>query len=1177
MKKNHLLVHFPKRKWLKILLQMKIVIFLTFVFSLSATAGVYSQGQRVSLEFEDATILEVLNEIKSQTGLRFIYNEDKMEELDAINLDASDMRVDETLEEIFKDTELECQFYDDVIMIIDRKYETPKELEQEKKTFTGQVTDKEGIPLPGVSVVIKGTNTGVATDIDGNYVIELDSNNAVLVFSFVGMLPQEIPYNGQMIQNITLIADSEQMEEVVVVGYGTSKKERIGSAIAQINAAEIEERSAGAVSIEQIVGGQIKGVQISQNSGAPGAESTIRVRGITSPFVGGNNQPLYVIDGVVLNTDAQFNVGMDFSTTENPLLSINPADIESVSVLKDAGATAIYGSRGANGVIIINTKRGKKGSKTRISLDYNYSVANPIKTQDVLDAEGFKQLHKMIANNTMDAYANGFASRTGNNLASLVLNPTTREFQTGIFNPLNGTTSPVFGDGDTDWQNELYRNNATTQQVNFNMAGGNDKTSYSFSLNHADQEGMIINDKLKRYGARLALDSEVKKWMKVGATLNYSYTDNFNGGSTTGYGAPTEAMTSRPDYKLYNDAGEFQRIPYYWVALGPGMGYTYGNNCNPVAQRENRNTAKSNMFNGNTYLEIKPFKDLKIRADISVGDYKTIGARFSPIVSKSLSTFSETQSSLTNSISETSSIVTNLQANYNKVIADNHNVDVMVGYSIDRRYFHREYQAYSGTLDDDVMTNAASAASHSESQGGKAESGVNSYYSRLQYSYKGKYTATFNFRTDESSKFGPGNKKAYFPSLALNWNIANEEFLSNMNFIDKLKLRTSYGRTGSANVSDFSYLQYFNVGTRAESAYDGNIALINSSTFPNRNIKWETTREYNFGLDFALFNNRIQGSIDVYDKYTDGILMPSPIFLESGSDSFTDNLAEVSNKGMEFELSGDIIRTQDLTWSANFNIAFNRNKIENIEGNAIDPYQLDNFNVGEPIGTIKGLRVEKIIQTADEIKALNDTSPTGTYYQSTTGPGDYLFKDIDSDGRITSDDREVIGSMQPDFFGGFSSSFSYKGFSLSAFFQYSVGNEKSWNNYSSLIGTASVFGNMSPKALNNTWTPENKDAKYTRLVYGNYYNTRTNDRVIQDASYLRFKVLRLSYNLPRKLIQKIDVEKVQFYVSASNLYTWTKFDGLDPEGGSTYITGGASARDAYPFAKTVTLGVSLNF
>ncbi len=1164
----------------KLLLIMRITTLFLFIALLQVSAGVYSQDKQVSLKLKNASMEQLMEAIKAQSGYRFVYRADLFDEVAAVNLEANNKTVAEVLNDVLSSNGFEYELMDDMIIIRKAPEVQVVPEQQEEKEVKGIVTDEEGNSIPGVSVVVKGTTNGTATDIDGHFTIDVEEGD-VLVFSFVGLVSQEITYDGTgFLLNVVLFPDSEVMDEVLVVGYGTQNKERIGSAIAQVKAEEIEERAAGATSFEQILGGQIKGVQISQSSGAPGAQSTVRVRGITSPFASGNNQPLYVVDGVIFNVDATFDAGLagGLAQTENPLLSINPNDIESISVLKDAGATSIYGSRGANGVIIITTKKGRKNTKNSIRADYTFSVANPVKTQDVLGVNGYKDLHKMIANNTMDAYAEGFASMFGYNNAALVLDPATREFNESIFNIFTGEMMPTFGEGNTDWQDEIYRNNAQTHQWNLSMSGGNDNTDYSFSLNHTDQQGMIINDNLQRYGARMNVNSKVKSWLKFGGNLSYSYTKNANGESREGMGAPTEAMKTRPDYPVYDDNGNFVRVPDSWVGIAPGMGLYNSHEPNPVANREHRNINNSNFFNGNTYMTISPVKGLDLRAEINVGSSKTVGESFSPTLTQALSLFdSNIESSLSHSLSQTTTIISNFQANYNKVLAEKHFFDLMAGYSVDRRYYARAYQSYRGTLDDEVMTNTGSAKTHLESQNSKAASGVNSFYSRLQYSYAGKYTATFNLRSDESSKFSPGNRVAYFPSVAVNWNAKAEEFLAGVPLISNLKLRTSYGKTGSANVNDFSYLQYFGPGTRELSVYEDTRTIIHSPVFPNRNIKWETTREFNVGLDFGLLDDRIYGSLDIYDKYTDGILTPSPIYKEAGSPEYTSNLAEISNKGLELELGAYLIRNSKMTWSLNLNYAYNRNNVESIKGNGLKSQLLDSFIEGHPVGAIKGYVVEKIIQTPEEITALNEKSETGIYHKTETGPGDYLYKDTNGDKRITADDRVVLGSMEPDFFGGFSTNFNYKGIGLGAFFQYSVGNEKIWTNYLRMIGHVDPFNNAPSTALNETWTSERTDAKYSRLVYGYYENGLANSRNIQDASYLRLKVLRLSYNLPSSILDKFDLDKVQVFASASNLLTFTKYEGLDPEGGGGSILGGASSSDPYPFAKTVSLGLSVNF
>ncbi len=1181
MKKNWNCHFLPTRgKWLKSYWLMRNFIILFFALNLSAFANGLSQ--EVSLaRYENATLIEVFEDIKVQTGYGILY---KIQDVDSdirVNMIVENTSVQEILGNVLEGTNLGYRIKNEVIVIFKSdKISYPKEIvkKQEKKELKGTVTDDKGETLPGVSVVVKGSTIGTATDINGEFLLMIPNDAEVLVFTFVGMVSQEVAYSGQESLNIILKADFEGLDEIVVIGYGTTKKERIGSAISQVDADAIEERSAGAVSIDQIIGGQIKGVQINQSSGAPGSGSTIRVRGITSPFASGNNQPLYVIDGVPFNGDVATGNG-SFSGGENPLLSISPSDIENVSVLKDASATAIYGSRGANGVIIVTTKRGKKSSRTDIKLNYVYSISNPLNTQDVLDTDGFKSLHNMIAKNTINAFYEGTASYIGFSDADLIVDADTGESRESIYNLFSGETIPVYGNANTDWQDKIYRENAATHQWNLSFSGGNDKTNYAFALSHTNQEALMINEDFKRYGARLAIDSDVNDWLKIGTSINYSGIKNISGRQTlVGYGSPTDAMISRPDFEVYQEDGSFKRIPDFWQGYGYGMGGYIFENQNPIAGMENKIESKTNSFIGNAYLAVEPIKDLSIKAQVNVRSFNTIGSDFAPTRAQAYDVFNtDRKSMLSNSLSDITNVSTVFQANYVKNI-NNHFFTLMGGISFDRNFYHSESQTYLGTADDNVLTNTSSASTHFYSRGGKAESGTNSIYSRLQYSYLARYTATVNFRTDESSKFAPGNKRAYFPSFALNWNVANEAFMKDQSFVKQLKLRGSIGQTGSSNVNDFSYLQFFEVGQIETGKYNGQSTIVNSKSFPNKDIKWETTTEYNLGLDFSLLNDRLYGSVDFYNKYTKDVLAPTPIFLEAGSPNFISNLAEISNKGIELDFGGYFIKNGQFSWSADFNIALNRNKVEDINGASLSQFQIDNFIEGEPVGTIKGYRVEKIIQDQAEIAELNSKSPTGVYYKQTTGAGDYLYKDINGDGRITSDDRDIIGNMQPDFFGGFSTTLNYKGLYLFAGFQYSVGNEREWGNYRSLIGSPRVFANMAKEALTDTWTPENTDAKYTRLIYGNFDNASVNDRNIQDASYLRFKILRLGYQVPENLLKNSPLHSVNVFASASNLFTITNYKGLDPEAiGSSFISSGVSGGDDYPFAKTFSLGVTIGF
>jgi TonB-linked SusC/RagA family outer membrane protein len=1051
------------------------------------------------------------------------------------------------------------------------------EMEQQKKIeVKGKIRDADGIPLLGATIIEEGTTNGVTSDKDGYFNLSVTSKESILKISYIGFIPQSFKVGNQLEFDIILEYTANKLDEFVVVGYGTAKKESVGSSISQIKGEDIEAKSLGSTNFEQIIGGQIKGVQITQSSGAPGAAAVVRIRGITSPFSSGNNQPLYVIDGVPFNIDAQFDVGGAFSgKISNPLLSIDPNEIESLTVLKDAGATAIYGSRGANGVILIETKRGEKNSEIRTTVQYGLSLSNPIKKMDLLDADGFKELHTMIARNTLNAYLDGSASNSGYQQAYQIIDPSTNQLRESVYDLMTGKNIPVFGSANTNWQDEVYRKNAPIQKWNVNVSGGDRRTNFSLDLTYIDQDPLFINSSYKSYGVKLRIDSDVKEWLRVGSSLNYSGSRDFSPNKSTN---TYEILQSPPNYAIYNEDGSYQTIPFYWINIAPGMGMLYIKSANPVAMLENEILTNSTSFIGNAFAEATIFKGFKIRADANTMVFITRGRNFSPI--RSGYDAPGVYNTLTNSIAENINTSLNLQASYHKQINKNY-IDAMVGTSYDKATYYRNHVKYSNLSDDYVLTNASSANTVLGSLEGKAYSGINSIYSRLQYSYDGIYTATINFRADKSSKFGPNNKLAYFPSLAVNWNIDREQFMSNLKFIDKLILRNSYGKSGQANVEDFTYLQFFEAGSGIDKEYEvGRSTIVPNSTFPNTDIRWESTKEFNIGLDFSLLSNSLYGSLDIYNKQTEGILVPSPFPRETGASKFTRNLADVSNKGWEFEIGSDIIHNKDIDLSIAFNISSNHNKVENMEGHALSSSQTNYFTEGQPVGTIKGYRVERIIQTQEEIDALNNASPTGLYYHLTTGPGDYLYKDINGDGIINANDKVVIGSIQPDYFGGFNTSFRYKRISLNASFQYSVGSEAIWLMNDYLLNVNSTRYNGITEALTDTWTPDNTDAKYARLIYDNDNNGSVvygeiNDAILQDASYLRLKIVRVSYDIPKNILDKLSIGNASISISATNLFTFSSFKGIDPEAASMSITGSVLNVDQYPYSKTISFGVKI--
>ncbi|MCU4156728.1 TonB-dependent receptor [Carboxylicivirga sp. A043] len=1165
----------------KLLLIMKISFILLFAVFMQISAAGFAQ--KVVIKKGNITYKQLFSEIREQTGIVTILSNDEIDLNSDLIIESKSFELEQLLNEITKGTELTYELIDNYLVIRPLKPEEKLRMEQvaqqpENRVLTGTIKDESGLPIPGANVFIKGTQNGTITDANGVYAFEISVGHDVLVVSFIGMETQELLIADKKVIDVTLISAISSVDEVVVIGYGSTKRERIGSAISQVKAEDIEQQSIGVTSFENILGGNVKGLQVSQGSGAPGASSTIRLRGITSPFSGGNNQPLYVIDGVEFNTDQ-----VSGAAAQNPLEAISPSDIKSISVLKDAGATAIYGSRGANGVIIVTTKRGQRDSQLSVTMDASLSISNPVKKWDLLDADEFKQLHQMIAVNTYNKFGGT------NEVANLIYNGD-GTFNDMYYDAVLGETVDMWGTSNTDWQDELYRTNAPVQKYNLTMAGGTERTNYSATLYYNSVKGLIINDIQKRYGSRLSVDTDVNDWMRLGSSLNVSGARNAIGRNVNaGNGPLTEAIGARPDMPVMDETGfgyVRQVVPTSYTVSNGIVNYTTLQ-PNIVASTLNDNVTKSLSVFANGYVEVQPFKDFKLKTDLNVANFVTKGSNFQPLVAQdqnvSGGNFNKKYLGYSNALSTT----LNFQAYYTKQL-ENHTIDLMAGVSSNKVRHESESHSFTNMADDVYMTNVETGL-HEKSSEAKAENVMNSWFSRLQYSYKGRYTLTANMRSDKSSKFGPGNKRGYFPSGAVNWNVAQENFMKNQKVLNVLKLRASYGKTGLANISDFTYLRYWSTPWDHIS-YMGNTVLLPENIYPNEDIKWETTKELNIGLDFGLFNNRLYGGIDYYDKYTSDAIMDTPIFPETGAAVMYDNRAEISNTGMEFELGGNIIQTNDFVWNVNLNIAYNRNVLESIEGNAISQWVVGQYVEGEPIGILSGLQVSHVIRDQAEIDALNAKAPSGYYQDATTSVGDYLYKDRNGDGQINAEDKTIIGTQEPDFFGGFSTNLSYKNLSFTAGFQYSVGNEKRWYNAAAMYLTPGTFANMGHEALYDTYTDENTDAQYPMLAYGNrnnsYFKRMINDEVVQDASYLRLKVVNLSYRVPEQITDKLQIEGLTIYVGGTNLLTFTKYKGLDPEsmahpyngpGETGNILSGVRGQDAYPMARTYTMGLKLTF
>lgn len=1168
MKRKRLKSKLPTTFKKYLTMKFTLLLFMSCLFNVNASNG-YAQSQKVSVSVKNGSINEVFQQIENQTAYRFFYNSTEINSQSKVNVDFKNTKLSTVLKSVLGNQDLTFNVLDHQIILkrrLPRKTVQPQQ-EIQMDTVKGVVTTERGIPLAGVSVTIEGTDRGTVTNFDGQYTLALNETENVIKFVFLGFKIQVKKVNGQKIINVVMKENLAQLNEIVLIGYGEQKREDVSGAVSSVNTEDLTQTSVGNVGFERGLGGLVKGVQVSQNSGRPGSGIRLNIRGVTSPLSslpgngGGLNQPLYVIDGVPFNTEGVPGL--------NPLLTIDPNNIKRFDVLKDAAATSIYGSRGANGVILIETKKGKRNEKPVATVSYSTTMAKPINTVNVLNTQQYKDFNALMIKNSVQATNQGklepFFVYDLQNLANIDIDPLTGQAQ------FNGLSSAYFGNANTDWNDEIFRNVAVTKNMSFALRGGTAKTNYSFNISHMDQEGVVVRDKFEQYNVGMSLNTDVSKKINVGGTLNLSHSKSKSGEEDIlgQYNVNTSVVRARPDLPVYDDNGQLLGQEDYsngFMTFEP----------NPLMRLQNDQVKKAYNFIGNTFIEVEPVKHLKVKADVNAAVFYSDNHTFLPKIAQTDMVLFPATSLLSESTGLTSNVVTNLTANYNFRFGD-HNFNALVGAAWDRTNTKTNSYFYSGFPDDEILTNPSSAEEMLQYTGDDLETGLNSFFGRLTYNYEGKYNATLNFRTDKSSKFGPSNKRAYFPSLSASWNMANEEFLADNDKVNSLKLRVGIGEVGSTNVANFAYLQFFN--TSASDIYNGQSAVVPSDVFPNEDIGWETTKEINIGLDAEFYNSRLRASIDAYSRKTDGALTAAPIPLELGPSTYFANLIDVSNKGIEVSLGGDIIKTEDFTWEAKVNWSFNRNKLENLRGANINEHQLDYFVEGEPVGTIKGYKVKKIIQSQDEIDALNANSPTGVYDKDVTGVGDYLYEDINGDGKITTEDRTVIGNVEPDFFGGFSTAFSYKNFNLSAFFQYSVGAESVWNGIP--YGVSNILGSNKYSEYGlNTWTPENRDARYAKAVYFDPAgNARTSDRYLFSSSYLRLKSLQISYTLNSSIVKDMGIDYARLTLSANNLATWTKWPGLDPETFSerSNITSQTNNEDPYPLSKSFSIGVQVQF
>ena len=1039
---------------------------------------------------------------------------------------------------------------------------------KKKHTFIkGRVIDSDGNPLVGVTVQIEGTSYGVITDADGNYILEFPSMaHPKIVFSSIGYKSKSIEFRGVKEQNMMLELDHVALDDLVVIGYGSKSRKDVTTAISTVSQEQISKLAATTPTLDGLLQGTVKGVLATTANGEPGSSLKLNIRGITSPYPksgkGNNNQPLYVIDGVPTFME---------DTGINPLINISPNDIESIDVLKDAAATAIYGSRGANGVVIVKTKNGKRNEKTKVDFGYTFSFSNPIKNYKPLNISEYKNVQDEILRNTVDGMNDG-SSIVGMYGFDYILNQygnVSLNEETGLYT-YNGLNESLYGKDNVNWADEVINKNAPTHQYNVAVRGGSNKNNYSFSFNGMNQEGLLLNDRMERYGARLSIDSEINKYITVGGVLDYTYSSRKSGSNDPALGYDNDGWMTRPDLAVRDADGNFQRVDKFGLYTD-----TY-NDANAVAKLQRKTKYENDQFSGNAYIDIKPVKGLTLHADANISRFIFSNSYFSPKITLPEQLGMEPTSTLAESNYRNTNTSINFRADYKFTLTEAHRFDVMAGYSADRYWSKEHDQAYSGFPNDDVLNNASSATTVNKPTETYSKSGLNSIYGRLSYDFLSRYLLDFSLRSDESSKFGPGNKRGTFPAVSLAWRINQEPFLESVRDIDDLKFRLSWGKTGSTNVSDFSYIQYFN-----GNLYGGQSGLTLASTYPNRDIKWEMTTEYNAGVDFTLFNGRLTGSFDIYHRKTDGALAPAPIALEFGIGTYYSNILDLTNNGFEFSIGGDVVRTKDFTYNTMLSISSNRNKITKLNGSTLDMMHQDLYMEGHAMGTVKGYKVAGIYQSQDQISKLNEQAMAKGYdfYQDGAAVGDYMFVDTNGDGYISEADRTAIANPEPKVFGGWSNTLSYKNFTLSMLFQYQLGGDAY---YSTMQESASGALGMSilREMYGNTWTPDRTDAKYAKLMWmpSAYTNTQANDRYVYSNSYFRLRNITLSYTFEPAWLERLHVSGASVFFTATNLFTITDWPGLDPDMAATNaFTKTTETKDVYPMSRSFSFGLKLQF
>ena len=1045
-------------------------------------------------------------------------------------------------------------------------------------TVTGKVIDSEGYEVIGGSVTIKGAaGVGTVTDVNGNYSLKVnDASKDVLVFSYVGMTSQEVKVDGRSVIDVTLKADAVMLEEVVAIGYATVKRKDLTGSVASVNSKELSKVPTS--DITQALAGRMAGVQVMQSEGAPGASISIRVRGGIS--ITQSNEPLYIIDGF---------------PSEDGMSTLDPAEIETIDILKDASATAIYGARGANGVVVITTKSGGKEGKATVTFDSYVGFKKVAKKLDVLSTREFALL---------DYERRYYSAFTAKNSTQEDLDKAVANFE-ALYGKYADIDANYANRAGIDWQDQTLGRTALTQNYRVGVSGGTDKLNYNLAYSYYDEEGAMVYSGNKKHNISFNMTHKLNDRLSITARISYDQMKIYGMGTSEGgdrFNKMQHILQYRPmvgingtddlllgdeDPLLVDDTGNVMQNPLLSAA-------------EETKDREYR------TFQANGGFTLKLIKGLSFR--------NTTGMRYQTRRNDTFygdKSITAKRSSINGSIQniENSSFQTSNVLNYNWA-GKGHDITAMLGQEYVNRW-NRSFSAAAANFpnDDiglgDLSLGLPTAVSSSENYDDK----LLSFFARFNYGFKDKYLFTASFRADGSSKFGKNNKWGYFPAFSAAWRLGEEEFIKNLNIFSDLKVRLGYGMAGNNRIDSYVSLPMLTSVTypNGDSTQPGYV----SKQIPNPNLKWEANKTFNFGLDFGFFNQRLTISPEFYINRSSNLLLNAKLPTSSGYDSMVINAGETENKGIDLTINSTNIMTKDFTWNTAVTLSHNKNSVKKLTGEDVQlceasfGYNQNTHIIGvnQPLGQMYGYVTDGLYQVSDfdyDEATKTYTLKDGVPYsgkKTDVKPGMWKFKNVDGseDNKITENDKTVIGNAYPKFYGGINNTFTYKDFDLSIFLTYSFGNDVF--NATKLTNTKTALQNKNVLDIansSNRWVVVNKKGelitdpqemadinkgKTVAAVYDNEIgDTYIHSWAVEDGSYLKLSNITLGYTFPRKMLSKIGISKLRLYATGSNLLTWTKYTGFDPEV-STMGSGLTPGVDfgAYPKSRSFVFGINLAF